>query len=55
MTRRPRKIKPPHPDEQPQIIQYITNGPKDSPVVERKSSKKRHRSTGGKTNYKKKS
>ena len=53
MTRRPRKLKPPHPDEQPQIIQYITDSIKDSPTVEKRKSKKRCRSTGEKPNAKK--
>ena len=53
MTRRPRKLKPPHPDKQPQIIQYITDSIKDSPTVEKKKSKKRCRSTGEKPNAKK--
>ena len=53
MNRRSRKIKPPHPDEQPQIIQYITDSPKNTILCEGNYLKKRCRSTGEKPNAKK--
>ena len=53
MNRRTRKIKPPHPDEQPQIIQYITDSLKNTIVCEGNNSKKMRRSTAEKPNAKK--
>ena len=53
MNQRSRKIKPQHPDEQPQIIQYITDSPKNTILCEGYNSKKRCRSTGEKPNAKK--
>ena len=53
MNRRSRKIKPPHPDEQPQIIQYITDSPKNTILCEGNNLKERHRSTSEKPNAKK--
>ena len=40
MNLRSRKIKPPHPDEQPQIIQYITDSPKNTILCEGNNSEK---------------
>ena len=42
-----------NPDEQPQIIQYIADSTKGSPILEGKTTKKRHRSTGEKSAAKK--
>ena len=49
MSRRPRKIKPLNPEEQHQILQYISSNKKDSSTPESHSTKKRRRSTGEKS------
>ena len=52
-SRRPRKIKPLNPDEQPPLFKFISDSPKTPTEVKSADSKKRRRSTGEKPRAKK--